>query len=180
MTILIYKMLLGVLVIAVIMATLDRSVLIFIEDNVPYVKQQQEAFFNLKKFKKKVQSAKKKLVQEKTRIKEAPPPPVNYLSPREVLLLRSLEFADAEKDMAVGNYSSFCLKTSNNLDDLEKRCGKLEPHSCKRVDCCVLLNGTKCVSGGRSGPNFGWKHPNGDSRPQRMNDYYYYKNKVYR
>jgi len=42
MTILIYKMLLGVLVIAVIMATIDRSVLIFIEENIPIIQQQQE------------------------------------------------------------------------------------------------------------------------------------------
>ena len=187
MTILIYKMLLGVLIIAVILATLDRSVLVFIEESIPIIKKQQEqeieGFFGRKLrriTRRAVNKVKNKLTNPKTRIKENPPPPANPLSSSDVALLYSLEFADAKKDMAVSDYKSFCLKTSDNLDDLEKRCGNLEPQSCKRVDCCVLLNGIKCVSGGRSGPNFGWKKTNGDSRPQRMNDYYYYKNKTYR
>ena len=70
MTILVYKFLLGILVISVIMATLDRSVLIFIEDNIPFVKQQQEEFMNLKRFRKQVKSTQKKLKNKKTRIKE--------------------------------------------------------------------------------------------------------------
>ena len=48
MSVLIYKILLGCLVIAVIMAMLDRSILIFIEENMPFVKEQHESFINKK------------------------------------------------------------------------------------------------------------------------------------
>lgn len=184
MTILIYKMLLGVLVIAVIMATIDRSVLIFIEENIPIIQQQQEqeregfirGIFN----RKTMDAAKKKLTNEKTRIKEEPPPPVATFTQSDTSLLRSLEFANPKKDFAVGNYNSFCNKTDDNIDDLEKRCGNLDSYSCKQVDCCVLLNGSKCVSGGQSGPNFGWKDNDGKQRPQKSGDYYYYKDKLVR
>ena len=176
MTILIYKMLLGILVISVIMATLDRSVLIFIEDNIPFVKQQQEEFMNLKRFRKQVDSAKNKLKNEKTRIKEDPEP-ANPLSSKDLAVLRSLEYADPKKDMGVNNASSFCRKTNDSIDDLEQRCKKLDGYSCNQVDCCVLLNGTKCVSGGSSGPNFGWTKPNGQQRSKTKSDFYYYKGK---
>ena len=48
MSVLIYKILLGCLVIAVIMAMLDRSILVFIEENLPLVKDQHESFINKK------------------------------------------------------------------------------------------------------------------------------------
>ena len=182
--ILIYKMLLGVLVIAVIMASLDRSVLIFIEESMPIIKQQQEqeregfgrGLFN----RKLMNAAQKKLTNNKTRIKEAPPSALATFTQAENSQLRSLEFANPKKDFAVGNYTSFCNKTDDNIDDLEKRCENLDSYSCKQVDCCVLLNGNKCVSGGPSGPNFGWKDKYGKQRPQRSGDYYYYKDKLVR
>ena len=176
MTILVYKFLLGILVISVIMATLDRSVLIFIEDNIPFVKQQQEEFMNLKRFRKQVKSTQKKLKNEKTRIKEEPEP-ANPLSSKDLAVLRSLEYADPKKDMGVNDASSFCRKTNDSIDDLEKRCKKLDGHSCNQVDCCVLLNGNKCVSGGSIGPNFGWKNSSGEPRQKEISDYYYYKGK---
>ena len=163
--ILIYKMLLGVLVIAVIMASLDRSVLIFIEESMPIIKQQQEqereGFFGGLFNRKRMNAAQKKLTNNKTRIKEAPPSALATFTQAETSQLRSLEFANPKKDFAVGNYTSFCNKTDNNIDDLEKRCENLDSYSCKQVDCCVLLNGNKCVSGGLSGPNFGWKDKSG-------------------
>lgn len=182
--ILIYKMLLGVLVIAVIMASLDRSVLIFIEESMPIIKQQQEqereGFFGGLFNRKRMNAAQKKLTNNKTRIKEAPPSALATFTQAETSQLRSLEFANPKKDFAVGNYTSFCNKTDDNIDDLEKRCENLDSYSCKQVDCCVLLNGNKCVSGGPSGPNFGWKDKHGKQRPQRSGDYYYYKDKLVR
>lgn len=186
MTILIYKILLGILVIAVIMATLDRSVLIFIEESIPIIKQQQEdqqeGFWNIRDLlnRQKMNQIKKQATSPKTRIQEAPLTSSSNLTQNDVAVLRSLEFANPMKEFAVNNYNSFCNKTNDNLDDIETRCNTLDEVSCKRVDCCVLLNSKKCVSGGLSGPNFGWKDENGIQRPQKPGDYYYYKDKLVR
>ena len=183
--ILIYKMLLGVLVIAVILATLDRSILMFIEENVPIIKQQQheeqEGFFNRNMFNRKnMNAAKNRLTNPKTRIKEQPPSPLTRFTSNENAVLRSLVFANPKKEFAVNNFNSFCNKSDNNLDELEKRCGNIDKDSCKKIGCCVLLNEEKCVSGGPGGPNFGWRNNNGETRPKRTGDYYYYQGKRYK
>ena len=67
-----------------------------------------------------------------------------------------------------------CAKYGNNFETLTKKCEELSGENCKLTDCCVLLNGTKCVAGSLSGPIF--LTENGVEVDQ---NYYYYKDKCY-
>jgi len=48
----------------------------------------------------------------------------------------------------------FCKQYSALPDDLEKKCNTLTKENCHATDCCVFLNGKKCVAGGKRGPTF--------------------------
>jgi hypothetical protein len=47
-----------------------------------------------------------------------------------------------------------CTKYAGDYDTIDKKCNKLSSKNCKIPDCCVLLNGTKCVAGNIDGPIF--------------------------
>jgi hypothetical protein len=58
--------------------------------------------------------------------------------------------------------------------NLDKKCQELSAENCNLTDCCVLLNGTKCVAGNYNGPLF--LTENGVKVDQK---YYYYKDICY-
>ena len=47
-----------------------------------------------------------------------------------------------------------CAKYHGNSNNINKQCNKLSPTNCKLMDCCVLLNGKKCVAGNVNGPTY--------------------------
>ena len=62
---------------------------------------------------------------------------------------------DAEKEVASMGFqpaASFC--STYNGDELETNCNALTRQGCAKVSCCGYLNGSKCVSGSKSGPTF--------------------------
>jgi hypothetical protein len=67
-----------------------------------------------------------------------------------------------------------CTKYIGDLKTINKKCKQLSATNCKIPDCCVLLNGTKCVSGNINGPTF--LTENGKSVDQL---YFYHKDKCY-
>jgi hypothetical protein len=67
-----------------------------------------------------------------------------------------------------------CAKYGDDFETLTKKCEELSGENCKLTDCCVLLNGTKCVAGLLSGPIFLTEN----GKEVDVN-YYYYKEKCY-
>ena len=54
--------------------------------------------------------------------------------------------------MGLGPATSFCSTYSGA--ELETKCNALTQDGCSKVSCCGYLNGSKCVSGSKSGPTF--------------------------
>ena len=71
--------------------------------------------------------------------------------------------------------SSFCRIYSKTPANLEHACKGLTSVNCKTMDCCVLVNNTKCAAGGINGPTY---KSNDSGQPMQI-DSYYYKNKCY-
>jgi hypothetical protein len=87
----------------------------------------------------------------------------------------SVHAAKPAEDMNVNSKGSFCTSTANDKSELERKCGKLTKSNCKDIKCCVLLNGTKCVTGDAHGPTFESDHKS--DKPG--DDYWYYKKDCY-
>lgn len=49
--------------------------------------------------------------------------------------------------------ASFCNKKKSS-SEINDNCKKLSKNNCNAVDCCILLDGNKCVGGDDSGPTF--------------------------
>lgn len=69
-----------------------------------------------------------------------------------------------------------CSYYKNQPDKLEEMCMAVDKNNCGAMSCCVLLGGSKCVSGNKLGPlnklNYG-------DITVRDKDYYYYQGKCY-
>jgi len=87
----------------------------------------------------------------------------------------SVHASDPASDMKSSSKSTFCSSTPNDKSELERKCGKLTNKNCKDIDCCVLLNGAKCVTGNQDGPTFATDH----SSSTPGDDYWYYKTSCY-
>lgn len=70
----------------------------------------------------------------------------------------------------------FCELYKNDADNLEKSCQKLDSDSCASSTCCVLLGGSKCVSGNSNGP---YDRTNYSDVFIRNKDFYYYQGKCF-
>lgn len=70
----------------------------------------------------------------------------------------------------------FCSYFEDQPQEKEKVCNQLEPNQCASTNCCVLLGGSKCISGNISGPTY--KTNYGDIF-LRNKDFYYYQGKCY-
>jgi hypothetical protein len=67
-----------------------------------------------------------------------------------------------------------CKKYLSNNKKKHEYCQKLSAENCKLMDCCILLNGTKCIAGSMSGPVF--LTEGGLTVDQ---NYFYFKDKCY-
>ena len=73
-------------------------------------------------------------------------------------------------------FGGFCAFNQSNPGQTELECNKLDSNTCASTSCCVLLGGSKCVSGNEKGPtmkaNFGDVYINNKDR-------YYYQGNCY-
>jgi hypothetical protein len=75
------------------------------------------------------------------------------------------------------NYiGGFCQQYQHSKIELEKRCNMIPKDQCSATTCCVLLGGSKCVSGDEKGP---YRNANYTDTTIRDKDYYYYKGKCH-
>ena len=88
---------------------------------------------------------------------------------------KSLDNA-SPSEMHTSPKQTFCESNEDDKEDLEKKCSSLTKKNCKSVDCCILLNGVKCVTGDMTGPSYENRHVNKETPGD---DYWYYKNKCY-
>ena len=80
-----------------------------------------------------------------------------------------------EKMSNLDRSKGFCKNNEGNASVLEKKCNNLSKLNCNTVNCCVHLNGTKCVAGDSSGPTF-----TSDDNGKDINiDTYYFRNKCH-
>lgn len=70
----------------------------------------------------------------------------------------------------------FCEANKNNKLELETQCGKIGKDACASMSCCVLLGGSKCVTGNEAGPSM---KSNYSDISVLNRDYYYYQGKCY-
>jgi hypothetical protein len=70
----------------------------------------------------------------------------------------------------------FCSYYANDPTTLETKCNAMDINTCASTDCCVLLGGTKCVSGNANGPKM---KANYTDRMVINKDVYYYKGNCY-
>lgn len=87
-------------------------------------------------------------------------------------------FLTVEKDFLNTDLAKdFCklFQQSESGQNLNNQCANLTSYNCNQTDCCVLVNGNKCVSGSEKGPTF-LTNTNGT----KINmDYYYYHGKCF-
>lgn len=69
-----------------------------------------------------------------------------------------------------------CARYKIDPDRLENECNKISGNVCASTSCCVLIGGSKCVSGDEKGPTM--KSNYGDTMIKNR-DYYYYQGKCY-
>lgn len=67
-----------------------------------------------------------------------------------------------------------CVKHYGDNVAINEKCQELSANNCKIPDCCVLINGNKCVAGNANGPTF--LSENGSDMDY---SYYYHKYKCY-
>jgi len=118
--------------------------------------------------------------------------PVTYYKPQDYVY-GSLSYVPTYEDsvflsrtsnMNVGNTvvptssikGGICNFYKNSPSDLENACLNTDPTVCASTSCCVLLGGTKCVSGNDKGPKMKSNYSD-TSVPNR--DFYYYQSKCY-
>jgi len=70
----------------------------------------------------------------------------------------------------------FCNKYRADPIKLESQCNAINNETCAATNCCVLLGGQKCVSGGESGPTM---KDNYSDFMIANKDFYYYQGKCY-
>jgi len=81
---------------------------------------------------------------EATLMKDKEMPTANTVVPSitDMSFFRGVNFSD-----------SFCeLYDKINKTELNNKCSTLTAESCNSVDCCILVDGNKCVAGNKEGP----------------------------
>jgi hypothetical protein len=69
-----------------------------------------------------------------------------------------------------------CSYYKDNPDGLEQACNRVDSNTCASTSCCVLLGGSKCVSGDETGAKM---KANYSDIYIKNRDYYYYQGKCY-
>jgi len=72
--------------------------------------------------------------------------------------------------------AGFCKHYKNNPDKLEEMCKSTDKDKCGSTSCCVLLGGSKCVSGDENGP---YMKANYSDIFIKNKDFYYFQGKCY-
>jgi len=72
--------------------------------------------------------------------------------------------------------SDLCSELKFQPNKLENACNNMDKNSCKNCKCCVLLGGSKCVSGNELGPTMKYNYSN---YLVQNRDYYYYNGRCY-
>ena len=67
-----------------------------------------------------------------------------------------------------------CKKYAGDYKTIDSKCKSADKDTCNLLNCCVLLNGEKCVAGSANGPSY--LTDQGNTIDYK---YYYYKNKCY-
>jgi len=94
------------------------------------------------------------------------------LKPDTSLILTS---GCSTKSILRSDYANdFCKISKGDFPTIDEKCKALSKENCNLPSCCILLNGTKCVSGDATGPTYLTDQGNAI-------DYYYYlyRNKCY-
>jgi len=50
--------------------------------------------------------------------------------------------------------NDFCVTNAGDYKAIDAKCERLNSDNCKLQNCCVLINGNKCMSGSNTGPTF--------------------------
>jgi hypothetical protein len=90
-------------------------------------------------------------------------------------LINTLPATYPGKTFLVGGRDKFSdgfCETYGSKPGLDDQCNKLTAEHCNQTDCCVFLNGEKCVAGSKDGPNITVDTVTGDDI-----DYTYYSHK---
>ena len=77
---------------------------------------------------------------------------------------------------AATSAKGFCETLKNDPEAVEYNCRKMDKNACAATSCCVLLGGSKCVSGNESGPKNRTHYVDVFVRNK---DFYYYRGKCY-
>lgn len=99
----------------------------------------------------------------------------NYEDSVYLSRLTGLSYATPVTD-TVSQLSGFCSFNKSNPGQTEIECNKMDKNTCGSTSCCVLLGGSKCVSGNESGPTM--KSNFGDVYIKNK-DHYYHQGKCY-
>jgi len=94
----------------------------------------------------------------------------------EVMLTRDIPMQPVPINSAPYLQGGFCKYFEGNPMQVEKHCNQLDPEICASTDCCILLNGKKCVQGNEFGPR---NKENYSDYLLGNVDYWYYKGKGY-
>lgn len=143
------------------------------KDQLDYEKQQlfdEKQNFNSKKEELGIEF--QKMAMEKKRIKSELER-VALEKKLDIIYHLELEKLVSEKFINDDIADDFCKNFQGSSNTLESACGQLTDENCNKTNCCLLLNGKKCVAGNQSGPTF-QTMPGGKNI---MIDYYYYQNK---
>jgi len=89
-------------------------------------------------------------------------------------------FEDAKKGKPIYDapyiQGGICTYYKNNPIALEQACNDVDPTACASTSCCVLLGGSKCVSGNETGATM---KANYSDMYIKNRDYYYFQGKCY-
>ena len=102
-----------------------------------------------------------------------------YSASKETTNFSSILTGETEYTEVKGTPSQMggiCKNYKNNPELLEQACNSLDNTVCASTDCCVLLGGSKCVSGDKKGPVM---RSNYSDILLRNKDFYYHKGDCY-
>jgi hypothetical protein len=99
-------------------------------------------------------------------------PPPNETLVKTVIIEGLEQQSSSNNEMKLDE--AFC-NAKYSLIDINKKCKSLSDKNCSLVNCCVFLNGEKCVGGSSSGPTY--LSENGENIDVK---YYRHKTKVFK
>ena len=102
----------------------------------------------------------------------------NIYEPRDVSNLEENLINDncSKKSLLKSEYAEdICEKYMGDYQTINEKCRGLSDRSCTLTNCCVLMNGNKCVSGDKNGPNLITETDENGNKNQLLYEYYIYQ-----